>query len=152
MRKAVFVVVALLALAGTLAFGQNRDVRAAPSDDSEIRRLLTEYAKARERGDGSAQAQFYAEDADEWRASTRKMVTGRAEIAKDLALAPNPARKFRLEIETLQFIAPNVSLVDVSYFGSAPNPNGHATYILVKREDKWLIRAARAVRYPEAKP
>ena len=150
MAKRLFVVAMFILAPAVLC--QHSPIFAQSADDAEIRRLLTEYAQARERGDGSAQAQIYSEDADEWRASTRKTVTGRAAIAKDLAVAPNPSRRFRFEIEGVQFIAPNVALVDAVYFGSAAAPNGHVTYVFLKRDGKWLIRAARALRYPEAQP
>jgi hypothetical protein len=52
-------------------------------DESAIRSMIAAHADARQRGDGAAQAKFYADDADEWRSSARNMVVGRAQIADD---------------------------------------------------------------------
>lgn len=113
---------------------------------------MSSYASARQSGDGPAQAQFFAEDADEWRSVTRKIVTGRPQLAKEVAVAPSASRKFSLQVEVIQLVAPNIALVDASYYGNVPAPNGHATFLLVKNSDGWLIRSARIFRYPEAKP
>ena len=142
--KRLFIAATVLALIAKSAGGQTT------SDETEIRRLLASYASARQNGDGPAQARFYAEDADEWRSSTRKMVTGRSEIAKDLVVAPSAMRKFSLQIESLQFVTPNVAVVDTASFGTVSTPNTHGTYVIVKTNGTWLIRAARIFRYPEA--
>jgi hypothetical protein len=121
-------------------------------DESAIRRQLAGYAAARERGDGTAQASYYTVNADELRTRTRRMVTTRAEIAKDLHLPPRPTRKFRFEVESIRFITPEVAVVETQFFGSALTPNGHATYVMTKRGDSWLIEAGRITGYPEAVP
>lgn len=144
MMKKLFIVVALMALTGTSTVGQTA------SDEADIRRVLSSYASARQSGDGPAQAKFYSEDADEWRSTTRRMVTGRSEIAKDLMVVPSPTRKFSLQVESLRFVAPSVALVDTASFGTLSTPNTHGTYVLVKTNGTWLIHAARIFRYPEA--
>jgi TonB family protein len=122
------------------------------ADDGAIRRQFSAYAAARQRGDSKAQASFYSEDADEWRSVNRRMLKGREEIAKDLGLTANTSRTFRLDIENVVFIKPDVALVDSEYFGGASSPNGHASYLMVKHGGQWLIRAARISRYPEPSP
>ena len=152
MANKAFIVLGVLVVSGIAATSQTNPGQKPPlpSDDAEIRRLVARYADARQKGDGPAQAQFYTEDADEWRSSTRKMVTGRAEMAKDLVVAPSSTRKFTLQIESLRFVMPNVAILDTASFGTAAAPNTHGTYVVVKANGKWLFRAARIFRYPEA--
>jgi uncharacterized protein (TIGR02246 family) len=119
-------------------------------DESAIRSVIAAYADARQRGDGAAQAKFYADDADEWRSSARNMVVGRADIARDLTLAPSVARKFALHVESVKLITPVVAVVETVFSGSDPRPKGHASYVMVKRDGTWLIRSGRIFRYQEA--
>jgi ketosteroid isomerase-like protein len=128
-----------------------RGVQAQSADEVAIKRQLAGYAEARQRGDGPGQLNFYSLDADLWSSNTRKIVVGRGEIAKELGRTNRP-HDFRLEIENISFLGRDVALVDTQYFGSSPTPHGHAAYLMVKRGDGWLIRAARVFRYPEAPP
>ncbi len=121
-------------------------------DETAIRQQLAGYAAARERGDGAAQAAFYTDDADELRTRTRKMIAGRAAIERDLALAPNAARKFTFRVESVRFITPDVALAETEFFGSASTPNGHASYLFARRGGRWLIEAGRITGYPENVP
>jgi TonB family protein len=128
------------------------DLCGQSADEGAIRRQLAAYANARVRGDGKTQASFYSEDADEWRSVDRRTLKGRAEIAEDPERTPNPSRTFRLDIENIGFIKPDVALIDVEYFGSGSSPDGHASYVMTKHGGQWLIRAARISRYPEPSP
>jgi ketosteroid isomerase-like protein len=118
------------------------------ADQAAIQAQLTAYAAARQIGDGAAQALFYAEDADEWGSGAKEMSKGRAEIAKTLTATPDPKRRFRLEPVNFGFPGNDVALVDALYFGAASAPYGHALYVMVKRDGKWLIRSARMTRFP----
>jgi hypothetical protein len=97
-------------------------------DDGAIRRQLAAYAEARQRGDGKAQASFYSEDADDWRSVNRRTLKRRRRNRQRPGLTPNPSGTFRLDIENIGFIKPDVALVDAEYFGSGSSPNGHASY------------------------
>ena len=116
-------------------------------DQAAIRSQIAAYAAARQKGDGEAQARFYTEDADEWPSMAREMVRGRAGIAKALTLAPNPNRVVKFEPIQITFVKPDVALVD-SLYGS-PEPIGHAFYVMIKQDERWLIRSARITRFPQ---
>jgi ketosteroid isomerase-like protein len=117
-------------------------------DETQIRERLSAYAEARQGGDGETQAAFYSDDADAWFSVTRKMANGKAEIAKDLHVPTGPGRPFRLDIETVRFVAPDIAAVDGQYFSTSAEPGGHVFYLMVKQKSSWKIRAARITRYP----
>lgn len=119
------------------------------ADEAAIKAQLYGYAAARTQGEGHAQALFYTEDGDEWGSAAREMTKGRAAIEKTLNQAPNPNRVFRVEPINYSFLGDDVALVDATYGGA--DPAGHALYVMVKRDGKWLIRSARIMRYPPTK-
>ena len=119
------------------------------ADEAAIKAQLYGYAAARTVGEGHAQALFYTEDGDEWGSAAREMTKGRAAIEKTLNSPPNPNRVFEGEPLNYSFLSDDVALVDATYGGV--EPAGHALYVMVKRDGKWLIRSARIMRYPPAK-
>ena len=119
------------------------------ADEAAIKAQLYGYAAARTQGEGHAQALFYTEDGDEWGSAAREMTKGRAAIEKTLNQAPNPSRVFKVEPINYSFLGDDVALVDATYGGVGPA--GHALYVMVKRDGKWLIRSARIMRFPPAK-
>ena len=119
-----------------------------PADEAAIKAQLYGYAAARTVGEGHAQALFYTEDGDEWGSAAREMTKGRAAIEKTLNQAPNPNRVFKVEPINYSFLGDDVALVDATYGGV--EPAGHALYVMVKRDGKWLIRSARIMRFPPA--
>ncbi|HWL38838.1 MAG TPA: DUF4440 domain-containing protein [Gemmatimonadaceae bacterium] len=124
-------------------FAQLGSAQSSPAaEEASIRTQLSAYAQARQGGDGHAQAAFYTDDADAWFSGTREMAKGQAEIGRDLNVASG-SRPFRLEVEAIGFLGPDVALVDARYFSVSAEPNGHAFYVMVKRSGKWKIRAAR---------
>jgi uncharacterized protein (TIGR02246 family) len=116
-------------------------------DEGLIKAQLTAYAEASQRGDGHARALFYTEDAEVWLSTTRTVSRGRAAIGKELDRPADPNRRFHLDIENISFLSADVALVDAQYYGSSPEPTGHAFYVMVKRDAKWLIRATRTARF-----
>ena len=117
-------------------------------DEAAIRSQLAGYFKAREAGPGHAQALFYTEDADEWGSGAMEMTVGRAALEKTLDQKPDPNRHLTMDPMHFTFIGKDVALVDAIY-GTAANPRfGHAMYIMVKHDGKWLIRSARITRFP----
>ena len=70
------------------------------------------------------------------------MARGKSEIAKDLHIPTGPGRPFRLDIETVRFLAPDIALVDGQYFSTSAEPGGHVFYVMVKQSSSWKIRAA----------
>lgn len=136
-------VAAIALMFATGASVQTQTPRAA--DERSIKEQLAEYAKARTQGDGRTQALFYTEDADEW-GRLPQMSKGRAELARDLNRVPAPGTRFKLEVASLNFLATDIALVDALYFGGTPDsvdPIGHAFYLMVRRDGRWLIRSAR---------
>jgi len=95
-------------------------------DETAIKAQLAAYSEARQRGDGRAQAAFYTEDAEIWRLTTRKMSRGHAAIEKELNLPSDPNRRFRLEVENVSFLNPEVAFIDAQYYSSSVEPDGHA--------------------------
>jgi hypothetical protein len=140
------VAIAMLLVAGGVLFAET----ARPKDEAEIRSQLNGYAAARTQGDGHAQSLFYTEDGDEWGSAAREMTKGRAALEKTLNVAPDPNRRFRVEPIAISFLSSDVALADAHYFGAATEPAGHALYVMVKRNGKWLIRSARISRFPPA--
>ena len=136
-----------LCVAGTLP---TQAQSAGSRDEASIKAQLTAYAEASQRGDGHARALFYTEDAEVWLSTTRTLSRGRAAIGKELDRPPDPNRRFRLEIENISFLSADVALVDAQYYDSSPEPTGHAFYVMVKRDAKWLIRATRTARFVPA--
>jgi ketosteroid isomerase-like protein len=121
-----------------------------PTDEAAIRAQLSGYAAARQIGDGHAQALFYAEDADEWGSGAMEMTMGRAALEKTLNSPPDPNRRFRIEPLHYSFLGNDVALVDALFYGAKAEPSGHALYVMVKRDNQWLIRSARIMRFPPA--
>jgi len=132
----------LLALINSPAWAQ----RSGAVDETLIKRQLADYAEARSGGNGHAQASFYTEDADEW-GGRPQMSKGRAVLERDLALTPIPGNRFKLEVLTLSFLTSDIALVDALYYygpANAPGePIGHAFYLMVRLNARWLIRSAR---------
>ena len=116
-------------------------------DETAIKAQLSAYSEARQQGDGRAQVSFYTEDAEIWLSTTRRMSRGRAAIEKELGLPSDPNRRFRLEVENVSFLNPEVAFIDAQYYNSSVEPVGHAFYVMVKREGKWLIRETRTARF-----
>jgi ketosteroid isomerase-like protein len=136
-----------LCMAGTLS---DRAQSAGSQDEASIKAQLTAYAEASQRGDGHARALFYTEDAEVWLSTTRTLSRGRAAIGKELDRPPDPNRRFRLEIENISFLGADVAFVDAQYYDSSRKPIGHAFYVMVKQDTKWLIRATRTARFVPA--
>lgn len=123
---------------------------AGSPDERTIRAQLAAYADARQRGDGHAQALFYADDADTRLSTTGTISKGRTEIERELNLPPDPSRRFKLEIDAIRFLSSDVALVDATYYGQSSTPSGYAFYVMVKRGSQWLIRATRTARLAAA--
>ncbi len=119
------------------------------TEEPRIRQTLTTYAAARQQGDGAAQAALYSDDSEFWTPMSEDgFVRGHAKLASFLAGDPEP---LRLEPVNISFASAGVALVDAHFFGSGPNPNGVAYYVMAKRNGHWLIRAVRIMPLPKQK-
>jgi ketosteroid isomerase-like protein len=122
-------------------------LNAQSKEEDAIKAQLAAYAAARSSGSGEAQGAFYTDDADEWGSSEPQMTVGRAAIAKQVALPPDPNRKMRLEAVRIDFLTKEIALVNCTYGGTAADPTGHVLYVMQKRGGKWLIRSNRPQRF-----
>jgi hypothetical protein len=75
------------------------------------------------------------------------MSRGRAAIEKELDLPSDPNRRFRLEVENVSFLNPEVAFIDAQYYSSLVEPDDHAFYVMFKRGGRWLIRETRTARF-----
>ena len=140
----------LLGVSIMMLFAQLGSAQSPPAaEEASIRTQLSAYAQVRQGGDGHAQAAFYTDDADAWFSGTREMAKGQAEIARDLNVSSG-SRPFRLDVEAIGFLGPDVALVDARYFSVSAEPSGHVFYVMVKRDGVWKIRAARIASFSSA--
>ena len=58
------------------------------------------------------------------------------------------SRDWQLEPVNISFLSKDVALVDATYGGATGDAIGHALYVMVQRDGKWLIRSARINRFP----
>lgn len=143
----------LLALFLLGSSGQANGDSLQTQDEVAIRKQLAGYADARTQGSGESQASFYAEDGDEWDLFARDKTNGRAAIAKLLDLAPDPNRRFRLEILHITRLGSDAALVDAHWYReTSPRPKGRVHYVMVKNHGIWLIQSARINPYPQPNP
>jgi len=144
---------ALLALLLLGSLGQANGDSLQTQDEAAIRKQIAGYAEARTQGSGESQASFYAEDGDEWELFARDKTNGRPAIAKLLDLAPDPNRRFRLEILHITPLGSDAALVDAHWYReTSPRPKGRVQYAMVKKHGSWLIQAARINPYPQPNP
>jgi hypothetical protein len=131
-------------------FGRINSQPLAARDDAAIRQQLAGYSAARTEGSGEKQASFYAVDGDEWEPPAPRKTDGRSEIAKLLALPPEPDRQFRLEILDIIPLGRDAALVDAHWYReTSSRPKGRVHYLMVKKRGTWLIQSARINPFPQ---
>lgn len=126
------------------------------TDESEIRRLFSDYEAAWNRHDAAALAAFYTEDGDAVFPSGRK-ASGREAVrtveAANQATTNRNSHTAR-QIQSIRFLTPQVALVDeTATIDGMTNDNGETvpsrnalmTTVLVKRDGTWRIAANRAM-------
>jgi hypothetical protein len=143
----------LLALFLLGSLGRMNGETLQTQDEVAIRKQIAGYAEARTQGSGERQASFYAEDGDEWELFARDKTNGRTAIAKLLDLAPDPDRRFRLEILDIIRLGSDAALVDAHWYReTSPRPKGRVHYLMVKKHGSWFIQSARINPYPQPNP
>ena len=130
----------------SLLLATDTQAQTVTSDVYAIRNALAGYADARQRQDTDAQAQYYAVDADFRFNGDGQIIRGREAIETSLQ-SPVPAAEYRftLDVEQVRFLSPTIALADATYGG---NFDGYALYVLVKDDNRWLIKAARVASKP----
>jgi len=98
---------------------------------------LSDYAAARQRRDGPAEASYFSENGD-FRGSDGRKAQGRREIAASLGTPAPPNYTFSLTIDKVRFLTPEIALVDAT-----AGDGKMAAYVMSKANGDWLITAAR---------
>ncbi len=133
----------ILGIAGTSRlYGQQ------PSDPSaneaDIRKMVASYVQAFNSHDAKALADHWSPDAVYLNRTTGEEVVGRAAIAEQFAalLKEQPELKLEVNVESIQFISPNVAVEHGTTKFLAPNAEPEEieyTAVEVKRDGKWLL-------------
>ncbi|MEW6360206.1 MAG: nuclear transport factor 2 family protein [Planctomycetota bacterium] len=118
------------------------------ADERAIRAAVEEYAKAFNRRDVNAIA-AQCTDAVNYVDETGRIVRGRDALAKDFKrfFEENSSRKIQVQVESIQFIKPDVAVVDGTATLDPPVPGqpvgGRYTVVRVKEGGKWLVASVR---------
>ena len=128
------------------------------SDEQAVRAHFDRFGQAWSRGDASAVAATYAEDADIVRPG-QDPVQGRAAIeafyVRQFA-GPLKDTKKSTVIERVRVFGPALAIVDSRYEMDRDQPafhvRGASVTVLVKREGEWVAVASRSYRLPAEAP
>lgn len=129
-------------------FGTIRSYGQQPSDQSvneaDIRKMVASYVEAYNRHDAKSLADHWSPDAVYLNRATGEEVVGRAAIAEQFAalLKEQPELKLEVNVESIQFISPNVAVEHGTTRLLTPNAEPEEiayTAIEVKRDGKWLL-------------
>jgi uncharacterized protein (TIGR02246 family) len=106
--------------------------------------MVTSYVQAFNKHDAKALADHWSPDAVYLNRSTGEEVVGRTAIAEQFAslLKAQPQLKLEVNVESIQFISPNVAVEQGKARFLAPNAEPEEidyTAVDVKREGKWLL-------------
>jgi uncharacterized protein (TIGR02246 family) len=129
-------------LLATLPVASSRADQTA--DEAEIRANAAKYVELYNRRDSKGMADMWSPDAVYTDASTGETVTGREAIAKqlDYVFAGSEDAKLKVDVETIDFVSPNVAIekgmAEVSY-SKSPTEKTEYTAVSVKRDGKWLL-------------
>jgi uncharacterized protein (TIGR02246 family) len=115
------------------------------SDETAIRKIVSDYVNARTLSDPKAIEALFTTDADqhttggEWRRGRAQVVAGTLASSKR-----NPGAR-SITVSSVRFITPDVAIADGPYLiGDGANPRRNWTTIVVQRErDRWRIAAIR---------
>jgi uncharacterized protein (TIGR02246 family) len=119
-----------------------------PSDQSAnedaIRKMVAAYVQAFNRHDAKSLADQWSPDAIYLNRSTGEEVVGRASIAEQFAalFKEQPELKAEVDVESIQFISPNVAVERGRTRLLAPNAEPEEieyAAVDVKRDGKWLL-------------
>ena len=142
MRR-VSLLLMILGVTGTSRlFGQQPSDQSA--DEAAIRKMVASYVQAFNRHDAKALADHWSPDAVYLNRTTGEEVVGRAAIAEQFTalLKEQPELKLEVNVESIQFISPNVAVEHGTTKFLAPNAEPEEieyTAVDVKRDGKWLL-------------
>jgi uncharacterized protein (TIGR02246 family) len=152
----VSILMGLLVPVGVVkALGQSKD-------EAAIRKVFADFAEAWGNDDAKAMASFWTEDGDVINRLGRK-ATGRAEVEKLFAEEHSTNYKgthVSFAAGTIRFLKPDVAVFTTDFNvpdaltpdGTEVNVNGIVTSVMIRKEGKWVIAAARLVIPPPPPP
>lgn len=113
-------------------------------DEASIRKLVASYVQAFNSRDAKSLADHWSPDAVYLNRSTGEEVVGRTAIAAqfDALLKERPDLKLEVNVESIQFISPNVAVEHGKTRLLAPKAEPEEidyTAVNVKRDGKWLL-------------
>ncbi len=114
------------------------------ANEADIRKMVSSYVEAFNRGDAKSLAEHWSPDAVYLNRVTGEEVVGRAAIAEQFAalLKEQPARKLEVNVESIQFVSPNVAVehgtTRLLIPKAEPEEVDYAA-VYVKRDGKWLL-------------
>jgi uncharacterized protein (TIGR02246 family) len=142
MRSVSFLLL-ILAVTGTSRLcGQQPSDQSA--DEAAIRKMVASYVEAFNRHDAKSLADHWSPDAVYLNRRTGEEVVGRNAIAEQFSalLKEQPQLKVEVNVESIQFVSPNVAVERGKTKLLAPNAEPEEidyTAVEVKRDGKWLL-------------
>lgn len=131
------------------------------ADEAAIRANAAKYVESYNRRDSRTMASMWSPDAVYTDSSTGEGVVGREAIAKQLdhAFAGAEDAKLKVNIDSIEFVSPNVAIekgtAEVSY-SKSPTEKTEYSAVHVKRDGQWLLDRVSEVdiddKPPEAPP
>jgi len=142
MRRVSFLLL-ILAVTGTSRLcGQQPSDQSA--DEAAIRKMVASYVEAFNRHDAKSLADHWSPDAVYLNRGTGEEVVGRNAIAEQFSalLKEQPQLKVEVNVESIQFVSPNVAVERGKTKLLTPNAEPEEidyTAVEVKRDGKWLL-------------
>ncbi|NOZ23757.1 MAG: SgcJ/EcaC family oxidoreductase [Planctomycetes bacterium] len=149
-KKYTWMTILTLGVACVFGLGNSmaQEASAHANDEQAIRQAVQEYVKAFNNRDIKAIVAQCTEDVD-YIDETGRAVRGRDALAKDFErfFKENRGRKIRVAVESIQFVKPDVAVVD-GVAQRMPPPvgkpvKGRYTAVRVKQDGKWLVASVR---------
>ena len=127
------------------------------AEEAAIRANADKYVESYNRRDSKTMASMWSPDAVYMDPTTGEGVIGRDAIAKqfDYAFAGSEDAQLKVEIESIDFLSPNVALEKgraVVTYSDFPTETTDYTAIHVKRDGQWLIDRVSEVEEPPPPP
>ena len=142
MRRTFFVLVMVAASTASALHAQQTDSQS--NDEAGIRTAAASYVEAFNKHDPKAVADHWSPDAVYLNRTTGEEVSGREAIAEQFAtlFEGQPDLKMEVDVESIQFVSPNVAVEQGVVTVMAPNAEPEVTEysaVNVKQDGKWLL-------------
>lgn len=133
----------ILAVTGTGSLSGQPPNDEAP-DEAAIRKMVASYVEAFNRQDAKAVADHWSPDAVYLNRTSGEEVVGQTAIAEQFSdlFKEQPERKLEVNVESIQFLSPNVAVEHGTTRILAPMAEPEEidyTAVYVKRDGKWLL-------------